>query len=121
MSPLLKSMYGTEGGSEALDVLMKYMYVRMPPRNWDIELGSTNARVSSNKGMAMGAPSSSKTGTPAKMTPQSTGFSQIGGRPGVGNESSQAAMSVLLSWHEKVVEVAGLGSIGRVMTDWRRV
>jgi actin related protein 2/3 complex subunit 5 len=30
-------------------------------------------------------------------------------------------MSVLLSWHEKVVEVAGLGCIGRVMTDWRRV
>lgn len=27
MSPLLKSVYGTEGGSEALDVLMKYMYV----------------------------------------------------------------------------------------------
>lgn len=68
----------------------------------------------------MGAPPSSKLGTPAKMTPQSTGFSQVGGRP-AGNEPSQAAMSVLLSWHEKVVEVAGLGSIGRVMTDWRRV
>lgn len=27
MSPLLKSIYGTEGGSECLDVLMKYMYV----------------------------------------------------------------------------------------------
>ncbi len=34
-------------------------------------------------------------------------------------ESSGSAMSVLLSWHEKVVEVAGLGSIGRVMTDRR--
>lgn len=27
MSPLLKNIYGSEGGSEALDVLMKYMYV----------------------------------------------------------------------------------------------
>lgn len=26
MSPLLKSMYATEGGSDALDVLVKYMY-----------------------------------------------------------------------------------------------
>jgi actin related protein 2/3 complex subunit 5 len=25
MSPLLKSIYGSEGGSEALDVLVKYM------------------------------------------------------------------------------------------------
>ncbi|KAJ4306710.1 hypothetical protein N0V88_000075 [Collariella sp. IMI 366227] len=47
--------------------------------------------------------------------------SQIAGRPGVPAESTGAAMSVLLSWHEKVVEVAGLGCIGRVMTDWRRV
>ena len=27
MSPLLKGIYGSEGGSECLDVLMKYMYV----------------------------------------------------------------------------------------------
>lgn len=52
------------------------------------------------------------------LTPQSTGFSQ---RPGAANENSGAAMSVLLSWHEKVVEVAGLGSVGRCMTDWRKV
>jgi len=57
------------------------------------------------------------------LTPQSTGagFSQMGGRLGAGNESSGAAMSVLLSWHEKVVEVAGLGCVGRCMTDWRKV
>lgn len=75
------------------------------------------------KGMA--ATSSSGGGsaprTPTRMTPQQTGFSQIGGRPGAPTESTGAAMSVLLSWHEKVVEVAGLGCIGRVMTDWRRV
>lgn len=57
----------------------------------------------------------------SNLTPQSTGFSQMGGRPGAPNESSGAAMSVLLSWHEKVVEVAGLGCVGRCMTDWRRV
>ena len=27
MSPLLKSLYASEGGAECLDVLMKYMYV----------------------------------------------------------------------------------------------
>ena len=30
-------------------------------------------------------------------------------------------MSVLLSWHEKVVEVAGLGCVVRAMTDRRMV
>jgi actin related protein 2/3 complex subunit 5 len=57
------------------------------------------------------------------LTPQSTGagFSQMGGRPGAQNESSGAAMSVLLSWHEKVVDVAGLGCVNRSMTDWRKV
>ncbi|PTB70966.1 Arp2/3 complex 16 kDa subunit ARPC5 [Trichoderma citrinoviride] len=76
------------------------------------------------KGMASGAPASAVSAglkSPAKMTPQSTGFSQIGSRPGVSNEPASAAMSVLLSWHEKLVEVAGLGCIGRTMTDWRRV
>lgn len=92
MSPLLKSIYGSEGGNECLDVLMKYIY----------------------KGMASGT----STRSAAKETGQ--GFSQIGGRPGA-NEPTAAAMSVLLSWHEKVVEVAGLGCIGRTMTDWRRV
>ena len=59
--------------------------------------------------------------TPTRMTPQQTGFSQMGPRPGASGESTGGAMSVLLSWHEKVVEVAGLGCIGRVMTDWRKV
>lgn len=69
--------------------------------------------------------SSSSSGRPgvrgSNLTPQSTGFSQVAGRPGAQNESSGAAMSVLLSWHEKVVEVAGLGCVGRCMTDWRKV
>jgi len=77
--------------------------------------------VRSYKGMAMGSNGGAGR-TPSKVTPQSTGgFSQIGARPGVSNEPATAAMSVLLSWHEKLVDVAGLGCIGRTMTDWRRV
>jgi actin related protein 2/3 complex, subunit 5 len=36
-------------------------------------------------------------------------------------EGGGQAMSVLLSWHEKLVEIAGLGSIVRVMADRRVV
>lgn len=69
------------------------------------------------KGMA----AASRIAGSSAITPQQTGFSQMGGRPAAANESSGAAMSVLLSWHEKVVEVAGLGCVGRCMTDNRRV
>jgi len=56
------------------------------------------------------------------VTPQQTGgFSQVGSRPGAAGETTGAANSILLSWHEKIVQVAGLGCIGRVMTDWRSV
>lgn len=99
MTPMLQRIYGSPGGSECLDSLMKYLY----------------------KGMAAGPSGGSAPRTPTRVTPQQTGFSQIGARPGVQSESTGAAMSVLLSWHEKVVEVGGLGSIGRVMTDWRKV
>lgn len=78
----------------------------------------------SYKGMAASSAHTSHPKTRgSSLTPQSTGlgFSQMGGRPGAQNESSGAQMSVLLSWHEKVVEVAGLGSVGRCMTDWRKV
>ena len=54
------------------------------------------------------------------VSPQVTGFSQIQSRVG-GGEGGAAAMSVLLSWHEKVVEIAGLGTIVRAMTDRRTV
>lgn len=93
MNPMLVHIYNSEGGSECLDVLMKYLY----------------------KGMANSASIGSK--PPAKPT-ASLGFS---GRPMAVNETTGAAMSVLLSWHEKLVEVAGQGCIVRVMTDWRRV
>ncbi|RFU34423.1 hypothetical protein B7463_g1920, partial [Scytalidium lignicola] len=96
MTPMLQRIYNSEGGNEILDVLMKYLY----------------------KGM--GSPSSTRG---RNLTPQPTGtsFSQIGSRPGASNEGSGASTSVLLSWHEKVVEIAGLGCIGRCMTDWRKV
>jgi len=101
MTPMLQRVFASEGGGEVLDVLMKYLY----------------------KGMAASSHGTGAARTPTRgsMTPQSTGFSQMGGRPGAQNESSGAAMSVLLSWHEKVVDVAGLGCVGRCMTDWRKV
>ncbi|KAK4167436.1 actin-related protein 2/3 complex subunit 5 [Cladorrhinum sp. PSN259] len=103
MTPMLQRIYATEGGVELLDVLMKYLYKGM----------------AANSGS--GATSSSPARTPTRMTPQPTGFSQIGSRSLTPSDSTGAAMSVLLSWHEKVVDVAGLGCIGRVMTDFRRV
>jgi actin related protein 2/3 complex, subunit 5 len=121
MTPMLQRIYGTPGGSECLDVLMKYLLV---PLFLCVLLGGelTCCLCHSYKGMAStssGAGGSAPR-TPTRMTPQQTGFSQAGGRPAP-TESTGAAMSVLLSWHEKVVEVGGLGCIGRTMTDWRRV
>ncbi|KAI5864349.1 Arp2/3 complex 16 kDa subunit ARPC5 [Durotheca rogersii] len=98
MTPMLLRIYGSPGGSELLDVLMKYLY----------------------KGMSGGAGAGGRTPT-RNLTPQPTGFSQVGSRPGIPSESTGTAMSVLLSWHEKVVDVTGLGSIERCMTDWRKV
>ncbi|KAI1106835.1 Arp2/3 complex 16 kDa subunit ARPC5 [Jackrogersella minutella] len=97
MTPMLQRIYGSEGGIELIDVLTKYLY----------------------KGMS--GSSSGGHRTPKNLTPQVTGFSQFSSRPGGANESTGTAMSVLLSWHEKVVDVAGLGSIERCMTDWRKV
>ncbi|KAI9783170.1 MAG: hypothetical protein M1816_001493 [Peltula sp. TS41687] len=72
--------------------------------------------------------SSASSVTPAYMTPQATGgfghSSQRGGADGAaggGGGSGAAMMSVLLSWHEKLVEIAGLGCIVRVMSDRRTV
>lgn len=78
MSPLLQRMYKAEGGSELCDTLMKYLY----------------------KGMAQGAPSGGSGGR--NITPQAGGFTQAGGRSFGGAEGGGQAMSVLLSWHEKV-------------------
>ncbi|KAI9862722.1 MAG: hypothetical protein M1813_004218 [Trichoglossum hirsutum] len=80
MSPILSRMYKSEGGTEALDVLMKYLY----------------------KGMAHGSQISSSSGK--SVSPQPTGFSQVVSRGG--GDGGGAAMSVLLSWHEKVGSLA---------------
>ncbi|KAH9844796.1 Actin-related protein 2/3 complex subunit 5 [Teratosphaeria destructans] len=98
MTPLLQRLYQSDGGSELCDTLMKYLY----------------------KGMAQG-PSAGSNSTSRNITPQATGFSQIGGRSFGGGEGGGQQMSVLLSWHEKLVELAGPGSIVRVMSDRRTV
>ncbi|KAF2167742.1 hypothetical protein M409DRAFT_65851 [Zasmidium cellare ATCC 36951] len=98
MTPLIQRIYQSEGGSEVCDTLMKYLY----------------------KGMAQGPPAGSNS-TQRNITPQATGFSQIGGRNFGGGEGGGQAMSVLLSWHEKLVEICGPGSIVRVMSDRRTV
>jgi actin related protein 2/3 complex subunit 5 len=95
MTPLLQRIYTADGGPEVLDTLMKYLY----------------------KGMSG---SSSSKGSGISPTPTG-GFSQVGGRSFGGAEGGGQMMSVLLSWHEKVVEVAGVGSVVRVMTDRRTV
>ncbi|KIW06466.1 hypothetical protein, variant [Verruconis gallopava] len=96
MTPLLQRIYASEGGPEVLDTLMKYLYKGM---------STAGAHAASSKGLS----------------PNPTGFSQMAGRSFGGAEGGGQMMSVLLSWHEKVVEVAGVGSVIRVMTDRRTV
>ena len=73
--------------------------------------------LSRYKGMShTSQPSSAST---RALSPHPTGFSQIHSR-GSGEGGGQT-MSVLLSWHEKLVEIAGAGCIVRVMTDRRTV
>lgn len=102
-------------------------------RSW-VELHGRILRNGRYKGMAQ-TPSSQP--AQKQVTPQQTGFSQVSNR-GTG-EGQGHAMSVLLSWHEKVVdcqnddagrvlifflqlvEIAGPGSIVRVMSDRRTV
>ena len=99
VSRLLDQMLKQPGGNALGDTLMKYIY----------------------KGMA-GQSSSSSRG----MSPQATGgsgkggFSQIQAR-NVGEGGGGQAMSVLLSWHEKLVDIIGVGGIVRVMSDRRTV
>lgn len=79
MTPILQRIYQSEGGSEICDTLMKYLY----------------------KGMSQG-PGPQSNSASRNITPQATGFSQAGGRNFGGGEGGGQAMSVLLSWHEKV-------------------
>lgn len=113
---MLSRIYGSEGGPEVLDVLMKYLYVvfALVLNLFGLLRLPASLRY---KGMShTSQPSSGR----SSITPQATGgFSQIQSRGG--GEGGGQAMSVLLSWHEKLVEIAGAGSIVRVMTDRRTV
>jgi len=107
IAQMLSRIYSAPGGTEALDVLMKYMYDFLLPR-WNhgtqqATQGNTTSpgcladlMIYSYKGMAQAAPASSA----RNITPQATGFSQVHSRGG--GEGGGQAMSVLLSWHEKV-------------------
>ncbi|EEH36767.1 hypothetical protein PAAG_07185 [Paracoccidioides lutzii Pb01] len=98
MTKVLESVCSGEGGSDRGDCLMKYLYKGMAAHSYD--------NVSPSKKLSL--------------SPQSTGFSQIQARNhGEGGGGQQ--MSVLLSWHEKLVDIIGVGSIVRVMTDRRTV
>ena len=95
-------------GKERGDTLMKYLY-----------------RGMSAQGVAVGAKATGGAGGGAGgVSPQMTGasgFSQVQARNlGEGGGGGQA-MSVLLSWHEKLVEIVGVGGIVRVMCDRRTV
>jgi actin related protein 2/3 complex, subunit 5 len=97
VSKILNEMLGQPGGAALGDTLMKYLY----------------------KGMSTSSGGGSKQG----MSPQGTGsggFSQIQSR-NFGEGGGGQVMSVLLSWHEKLTEVVGLGGIVRVMSDRRTV
>lgn len=68
----------------------------------------------------MSSPAPSSGAQSKNVSPQSTGFSQIQAR-NLGEGGGGQQMSVLLNWHEKLVELTGTGSIVRVMTDRRTV
>ena len=96
---VLESVLGGEGGKERGDTLMKYLY-----RGMSVQGGATGSKTAGGVGVS----------------PQSTGFSQVQARNMAEGGGGQA-MSVLLSWHEKLVEVVGVGGIVRVMCDRRTV
>ena len=140
MSPMLSRLYKTPGGTEALDVLMKYMYAALPqfstasvshpwppfaPAHDELSCTSLVLLIaqsihssllangvysSSYKGMAH----TSAASTTPKITPQTTGFSQVhSSRSG---EGGGQAMSVLLSWHEKVQSIFPSSVASRCMS-----
>ncbi|KAJ5514092.1 ARP2/3 complex 16kDa subunit (p16-Arc) [Penicillium fimorum] len=99
MTRILEGVCSGDGGAERADCLMKYLY----------------------KGMSSATPSSGAPTPKNVVSPQNTGFSQIQARNLAEGGGGGQQMSVLLSWHERLVEIAGTGSIVRVMTDRRTV
>ena len=100
---LLESVLSGPGGKERGDTLMKYLY-----------------RGMSAQGVAAGSKGAGAGGISPQMTGLS-GFSQIQARNLAEGGGGGQAMSVLLSWHEKLVEIVGVGGIVRVMCDRRTV
>ncbi|PGH19376.1 hypothetical protein AJ80_04017 [Polytolypa hystricis UAMH7299] len=97
---------GVEGGAERGDCLMKYLYKGMATHSTSSSSSSGNGTLSPSK--------------KSSLSPQSTGFTQVQAR-NFGEGGGGQQMSVLLSWHEKLVDITGIGSIVRVMTDRRTV
>jgi len=97
VSRILSEILKQPGGTAMGDTLLKYVY----------------------KGMASGT---STSGSGKGVSPQATGsgFSQVTSR-NFGEGGGGQVMSVLLSWHEKLTEVVGVGGIVRVMCDRRTV
>ncbi|PKX92091.1 actin-related protein 2/3 complex subunit 5 family protein [Aspergillus novofumigatus IBT 16806] len=85
-----------------------------------IRQGEMTRVLEGYKGMAAPAPGGGAQSPRKSVSPQNTGFSQIQAR-NLGEGGSAQQMSVLLSWHERLVELTGTGSIVRVMTDRRTV
>jgi actin related protein 2/3 complex subunit 5 len=99
VSRLLEQMLKQPGGSQLGDTLMKYIYK-----------GMAGQSASGGRGVSPQGTGGSGKG----------GFSQIQAR-NLGEGGGGQAMSVLLSWHEKLVEMVGVGGIVRVMSDRRTV
>ena len=117
MSPMLSRICSSEGGTELLDVLMKYLCASLNARILITNGFLLTCMLSRYRGMSHSSQPSSASAK--ALSPQPTGFSQIHSRGG--GEGGGQTMSVLLSWHEKLVEIAGAGCIVRVMTDRRTV
>jgi len=97
---MLEQVLSGPDGKERGDTLMKYLYKGM-----------------SAQGVATG---SKATGVSPQSTGSGGGFSQVQARNMAEGGGGQA-MSVLLSWHEKLVDIVGVGGIVRVMCDRRTV
>jgi actin related protein 2/3 complex, subunit 5 len=117
---LLAGLLKGDGGMGRADCLMKYLYVLLssfiPHMIWE---GSRLIYMGWSRYKGMSSQSTSSSSKPS-ISPQATGFSQMQAR-NLGEGGGGQAMSVLLSWHEKLVEIVGVGGIVRVMCDRRTV
>jgi actin related protein 2/3 complex subunit 5 len=116
VAKVLESVLAGPGGRERGDTLMKYLYRGMGAPSGAGKAAAGGGGVSPQMTGSGGAAA----GTTTTTTTTTGGFSQIQAR-NLGEAGSGQAMSVLLSWHEKLVEIVGVGGIVRVMCDRRTV